>query len=190
MFSLCFWGRLQWLNDRRHHAARDQRSGRFSTLEWTEDVDEDLEDSDSAGQKTSDPLKMSSTLYTKQTIDTVNLLDPRQIPYDLVVRILERLCFESAEHADYSHAVLIFLPGLQEIRKMHDALVDHGVFGNPNAFRLFPLHSTISSEGQSAVFDIPPQGVRKIVMGESRGTFCSNAANSGSPGAATNIAGA
>jgi hypothetical protein len=121
---------------------------------------------------------MSSTLYSKQTIDTVNLLDPRQIPYDLVVRILERLCFESAEHADYSHAVLIFLPGLQEIRKMHDALVDHDVFGNPNAFRLFPLHSTISSEGQSAVFDIPPQGVRKIVMGESRGTFCSNAANS------------
>jgi ATP-dependent RNA helicase DHX29 len=134
-------------------------------LEWAED-DGVSDDSDSAGSKPSDPLKLSSSLYSRRTIDTVNLLDPRQIPYDLVVRILETLCLESAQHADYSHAVLIFLPGLQEIRKMHDALVDHNVFGNPNAFVLFPLHSTISSEGQSAVFDIPPPGIRKIVIGE------------------------
>jgi ATP-dependent RNA helicase DHX29 len=83
------------------------------------------------------------------------------------VRVLERLCLEPAgEYSQYSHAILIFLPGLQEIRKMHDALVDHKVFGNSDAFILFPLHSTISSEGQSVVFDIPPQGIRKIVIGE------------------------
>ncbi len=131
-------------------------------MEWADDDD----DSDDTESKGSDPLKLSSSLYSRQTIDTVNLLDPRQIPYELVVRVLERLCLEEGEYVQFSHAILIFLPGLQEIRKMHDALVEHKVFGNPDAFILFPLHSTISSEGQSAVFDIPLQGVRKIVIGE------------------------
>ncbi len=142
--------------------ARDQRTGRFATLEWTEDGVNSEEESDA--EKPADPLKLSAAHYSKKTIDTVNLLDPRQIPYGLIVRILEVLCLESAEHQDYSQAILIFLPGLQEIRKMHDALADHRVFGHPDAFQLFPLHSTISSEGQSAVFDIPPPGIRKIVM--------------------------
>ena len=64
-----------------------------------------------------------------------------------------------------SAAVLIFLPGLGEIRKLHDTLSDHKRFGS-NEFRLYPLHSTLSSENQGAVFEIPPYGVRKIVICE------------------------
>lgn len=43
-------------------------------------------------------------------------------------------------------------------------LLEHPYFGS-EAFRIFPLHSTISSESQSLVFEIPPPGVRKIVIG-------------------------
>ncbi len=45
-------------------------------------------------------------------------------------------------------------------------LTEHPSFGGPN-FRIYPLHSTLSSENQGAVFDIPPSHVRKIVIGES-----------------------
>lgn len=56
------------------------------------------------------------------------------------------------------------MPGLAEIRRLHDALSDHPSFGS-DAFYIYPLHSTISSEDQSAAFNIPPPGVRKIVIG-------------------------
>jgi len=56
------------------------------------------------------------------------------------------------------------MPGLGEIRRLNDILVEHPFFGS-NAFKLYPLHSTLSSESQGAVFDLPPPGVRKIVIG-------------------------
>jgi len=101
--------------------------------------------------------------YSPQTVATVNLLDERQIPYELIVRMLERLCFEEDAYIAYSAAILVFMPGLNEIRRLHDMLLSHDLFSN-EAFRIFPLHSTISSEGQGAVFEIPPTGVRKIVI--------------------------
>lgn len=127
-------------------------------LEWEENADES-DDEDSA----QDPSKLSSTRYSAQTVSTVNLLDSRQIPYELIVRLLERVCFEDPALQPFSAAVLVFMPGLAEIRKLNDMLSGHQEFGR-GVFKIYPLHSTISSEGQSAVFDIPPEGVRKIVI--------------------------
>jgi ATP-dependent RNA helicase DHX29 len=95
----------------------------------------------------------------------VNLLDSRQIPYDLIVRLLERICYEDPNLVPFSAATLVFMPGLAEIRKLNDMLQGHPAFGSGD-FVVYPLHSTISSEGQSAVFEIPPQGIRKIVICE------------------------
>jgi ATP-dependent RNA helicase DHX29 len=127
-------------------------------LEW-----EEADDSDAESQE--DPTKLSSTKYSASTVSTVNLLDSRQIPYDLIVRLLETICIESVEYQPFSAAVLIFMPGLAEIRKLNEMLQVHGHFGSAE-YSIFPLHSTISSEGQGAVFDIPPPGVRKIVICE------------------------
>jgi ATP-dependent RNA helicase DHX29 len=66
--------------------------------------------------------------------------------------------------SSYAQAILIFLPGINEIRKLHDLIVDHNKLGNAQYYKIYPLHSTISSENQGAVFDIPPQGMRKIVL--------------------------
>jgi ATP-dependent RNA helicase DHX29 len=103
--------------------------------------------------------------YSPSTISTLNLIDERVIPYDLVLRLLEKTCFEDPAYIPMSAAVLVFLPGLGEIRRLHDVLTAHPHFGS-EAFRLYPLHSTLSSENQGAVFDIPPVGVRKIVIGK------------------------
>lgn len=63
----------------------------------------------------------------------------------------------------YPGAVLIFMPSLDSIRKMVDLLEAHPVFGT-TSFEIYPLHSSVSSESQGRVFNVPPKGVRKIVV--------------------------
>lgn len=103
--------------------------------------------------------------YSPLTERTIELLDERVIPFDLIVRLLEHLCFKDRSLSLFSSAVLIFMPGLAEIRRMTDLLSDHPSFGQDSLFRVYPLHSTLSSENQNAVFDVPPAGMRKIVVG-------------------------
>ncbi|KAG8705553.1 hypothetical protein FRC08_001613 [Ceratobasidium sp. 394] len=130
-------------------------------LEWSEEtaaVDEDDEDGESATA----PVKLGKQ-YSKSTISTIDRLDERRIPYDLILRLLEKICLENTVHSQYSAAVLVFLPGLGEIRQLTDMLGAHREFGT-QSFRIYPLHSALPSENQTAVFEIPPPGVRKIVV--------------------------
>ena len=41
---------------------------------------------------------------------------------------------------------------------------EKATFGNPKQFVVYPLHSTLTSKEQRAIFNRPPQGVRKIVI--------------------------
>ncbi len=130
-------------------------------VDWSEDLaGVDDEDSDTVHEN----VKLGKK-YTPNTANTINLLDERLIPYDLILCLLERICFHEAAYMSYSSAVLIFMPGIGEIRRLNDLLTEHPDFGSDD-FRIYPLHSTLSSENQGAVFDIPPSGVRKIVIGE------------------------
>lgn len=102
--------------------------------------------------------------YSAETTATINILDERLVPYDLIIRLLERICFDDPSYASYSCAILIFMPGLAEIRRLSDIFSEHPAFGSDD-FKIYPLHSMLSSEHQSAVFDVPPPGIRKIVIG-------------------------
>ncbi|KAK0506080.1 P-loop containing nucleoside triphosphate hydrolase protein [Armillaria luteobubalina] len=128
-------------------------------IDWSEDLaGVDDEDSDTVHES----VKLGKK-YTSNTTTTINLLDERLIPYDLILCLLERICFHEVAYMSYSSAVLIFMPGIGEIRRLNDLLTEHPDFGSDD-FRIYPLHSTLSSENQGAVFDIPPSGVRKIVI--------------------------
>lgn len=104
------------------------------------------------------------TRYSSRTVSMMNLLDERMIPYDLIMRLLESVCFEHA-YVRYSAAILIFLPGIAEIRRLNDLLSENSAFGSDHDFVIYLLHSSISSENQAAVFEVPPPGIRKIVLG-------------------------
>ena len=104
------------------------------------------------------------TRYSPKTVSTINLLDERVIPYDLIMCLLEFVCFKPV-YAKYSPAILVFLPGIAEIRRLNDLLAEHAVFGSSYDFVIYLLHSSISSENQAAVFEVPPLGIRKIVLG-------------------------
>ncbi|KAH9944510.1 P-loop containing nucleoside triphosphate hydrolase protein [Epithele typhae] len=140
---------------------KDKFSRTKARQDWSEETAAAEDDDEDQGQQEKITLEKR---YSPETISTVNLLDERLIPYDLIVRLLERICFEDPSYESYSAATLIFMPGMGEIRRLNDMLVEHRSFGDESQFRIYPLHSTISSDQQGAVFDIPPPGVRKIVI--------------------------
>ncbi|KAF8559205.1 P-loop containing nucleoside triphosphate hydrolase protein [Imleria badia] len=148
---------------KRRHSRFYQRKGR---TDWDEStvIDEDEDTTLIEGESNVKiPISVEKR-YSPLTERTVELLDERAIPYDLIVRILEHLCFKNRSLLPFSSAVLIFMPGLAEIRRMSDLLSEHPSFGQESPFRVYPLHSTLSSENQNAVFDVPPAGMRKIVV--------------------------
>lgn len=131
-----------------------------SRNDWSEDIVAHDDEDDETVQEN---VKLEKR-YSTATATTINNLDERLIPYDLIIRLLERICFEDEEYGSFASAVLIFMPGMGEIRRLNDLLNEHTQFGAENGFKIYPLHSTLSSENQGAVFDIPPAGVRKIVI--------------------------
>lgn len=116
---------------------------------------------------------ISTTLagYSKETKVALSKIDLYQIPYDLVMKLIEAVA-TNPDYVDYSKAILVFLPGIAEIRRLNDHLLGHPMFGggissrgdNHRHWVIYPLHSTIASEEQEAAFLVPPPGVRKIVL--------------------------
>ena len=139
-------------------------------IDWSEEPSPDDDDEDSSGPATGTPTLEKR--YSQRTKTTISLYDERMLPYELIVKLLEYICFQGPYQA-MSAAILIFMPGLGEIRRLNDILTDHPNFGSEHEFIIHPLHSTTSSDQQGAVFNIPPQGTRKIVIGECRPIFLS-----------------
>lgn len=61
-------------------------------------------------------------------------------------------------------AILVFLPGWQEISEVSALLENTPPFSNGSKFYILPLHSGIPSKDQRRVLQRPPLGVRKIVL--------------------------
>lgn len=102
--------------------------------------------------------------YAPSTRATLEVLDEHQINMDLIVLLLLQICWQNPALVQrFSSAILIFLPSLDSIRKLTELLESHPFFGT-ESFQIFPLHSSISNENQSLVFQVPPRGVRKIVI--------------------------
>ncbi|XP_033150642.1 putative ATP-dependent RNA helicase DHX57 [Drosophila busckii] len=102
--------------------------------------------------------------YSKTTAKSIYLMEPMMINPELVESVLRHIV--AGDH-DWPRegSILVFLPGFQEIRAIHDALTDSAMF-SPRAgkFLLLPLHSALSGEDQAAVFKRSPAGRRKIVL--------------------------
>ncbi|KAL6718453.1 hypothetical protein ACLMJK_004543 [Lecanora helva] len=63
-------------------------------------------------------------------------------------------------------AILVFLPGLAEITKVQETLMDNNLganFRDESKYKIFMLHSSIAAS-QNTVFDPVPEGCRKIIL--------------------------
>jgi ATP-dependent RNA helicase DHX29 len=117
------------------------------------------DDDEITSEKSGIPAKLPG--YSPATRNVLSTYDEYAIDYDLIVRLVEAVAYDP-QLSRFSSAVLVFLPGIAEIRQLNDMLTSHPSFSSN--WLIYPLHSTISSEDQQAAFLLPPPGVRKIVI--------------------------
>lgn len=124
------------------------------------DLDDDLVDE--VVETSSKPELLKSLKgYSNRTRNTLAQLDEYQIPFDLIVQLISNIA-TGQQYYKYSQAILVFLPGIAEIRALNDLLLGDKAFASN--WLIYPLHSSIASEEQEAAFLIPPPGYRKIVL--------------------------
>lgn len=126
------------------------------------DLDDDV---DIDNTTLSDSAKAENTKslrgYSNKTRNTIAQIDEYRIDFELVTQLLAKIATDTRFEM-YSKAILVFLPGIGEIRQLNDMLVGHPQFSS--SWYVYPLHSTIASEDQEAAFLVPPPGTRKIVL--------------------------
>jgi Helicase conserved C-terminal domain len=86
--------------------------------------------------------------------------DDEQIDTTLLLEVLHYINKSSVGEG----AVLVFLPGWQEISEFTMLIESTPPFNNRAKFLILPLHSGIPSTDQRKVLRRPPPGVRKIVL--------------------------
>ena len=102
---------------------------------------------------------------------SMDRVDEKVLNYDLIEDVLMALLgrvncpFPLPEGGSPSRGgVLIFLPGLGEIRSLIERLNGSRHFSNKDKFEIIPMHSTLSSRDQRRLFQPSPTGCRKIII--------------------------
>ncbi|XP_053330262.1 3'-5' RNA helicase YTHDC2 [Spea bombifrons] len=87
--------------------------------------------------------------------------DDEKVDLDLVTHILFNICQSSD-----SGAILIFLPGYDEIVGLRDRILfdDKRFADNTHRYQVFTLHSNMQTSDQKKVLKTPPAGIRKIIL--------------------------
>lgn len=88
------------------------------------------------------------------------MYDDEQINTELLLEVLHYITKSS--HGE--GAILVFLPGWQEISEVGMLLENTVPFNNRSKYMVLPLHSGIPSQDQRKVLRRPPPGCRKIVL--------------------------
>ncbi|KAL3473615.1 P-loop containing nucleoside triphosphate hydrolase protein [Aspergillus californicus] len=121
--------------------------------------DEDEDEESSQGETTGAVATLDT--YSKQTRETVLNFDEYRLDYQLIRRLLLKIA-TAPEMEYYSKAILVFLPGMAEIRRLNDELLSEPTF--QRGWIVHALHSSIASDEQERAFNVPPEGMRKIVI--------------------------
>ncbi|KAK8108700.1 helicase associated domain-containing protein [Apiospora sp. TS-2023a] len=124
------------------------------------DLDDDPAENDKDAGSARDAVK-DLRQYSAKTRNTLAQFDEYQIDPELIVQLIGRISVDP-QYIPYSKAILVFLPGIAEIRALNDFLLGEPFFQKD--WEVFPLHSTIATEDQERAFLVPPPGVRKIVL--------------------------
>lgn len=105
--------------------------------------------------------------YSDKTLNSLMIVDETIINLDLIQRLVIHILTldNTIISGDNVGAILIFVPGLADIRNVIDTLNERPEISNSNSnVRVFPLHSSLTSQEQSRVFQILPNRGRKIIV--------------------------
>ncbi|KAK1304527.1 putative pre-mRNA-splicing factor ATP-dependent RNA helicase [Acorus calamus] len=102
----------------------------------------------------------SKSAEKEQLLDKyLSSINPELIDTVLIERLLRKICSDSQEGA-----ILVFLPGWDDINQTRERLLASPFFRDSSKFVILSLHSMIPSAEQKKVFKRPPVGVRKIIL--------------------------
>ncbi|XP_061734517.1 ATP-dependent DNA/RNA helicase DHX36 [Nerophis ophidion] len=97
--------------------------------------------------------------YSHNTITALEMLDADdKIDLELIVALIRHIVLNEGDGA-----ILVFLPGWDNISSLNDLLMAQQMFRS-ESFVIIPLHSLMPTVNQTQVFKRPPPGVRKIVI--------------------------
>ncbi|XP_057259847.1 3'-5' RNA helicase YTHDC2 isoform X1 [Pezoporus wallicus] len=87
--------------------------------------------------------------------------DDEKVDLDLIMHLLYNICSSSD-----AGAILIFLPGYDEIVSLRDRILfdDKRFADNAHRYQVFMLHSNMQTLDQKKVLKSPPSGIRKIIL--------------------------
>ena len=93
--------------------------------------------------------------------------DPDEVDLDLAQELIHWILRNRAEEMQRESggpagAILVFLPGWNEISQLRDQLAADARFGAD--VLVLPLHSMVPPSEQKRVFQRPPRGVKKVVL--------------------------
>ncbi|POS84595.1 hypothetical protein EPUL_002221 [Erysiphe pulchra] len=126
------------------------------------DLDEDLDRSDlNLSNLTRIEVNKALKGYSNRTRNTIAQIDEYRIEFELMVQLIVKIATDDRLEI-FSKAILVFLPGIGEIRQLNDMLAGHPFF--LSNWHIYALHSTIANEDQEAAFLVPPPGSRKIIL--------------------------
>jgi HrpA-like RNA helicase len=103
--------------------------------------------------------------------------DDSQVDYDIVQSLLQYIVTSEfakmfattgGNHQETTSggggSILIFMPGWDDISKMHRILSSHPLFGNTSKYKLIQLHSGIPKKDQREIFVPVPKNQHKIIL--------------------------
>ncbi|NXB97960.1 DHX36 helicase, partial [Orthonyx spaldingii] len=103
-------------------------------------------------------LRQLQDRYSASTIDALEMMDDDKVDLDLVAALIRHIVLEEEDGA-----ILVFLPGWDNISTLHELLMSQLMFKS-DRFIIIPLHSLMPTVNQTQVFKKTPPGVRKIVI--------------------------
>ncbi|NXH85226.1 DHX36 helicase, partial [Edolisoma coerulescens] len=103
-------------------------------------------------------LRQLQGRYSASTIDALEMMDDDKVDLDLVAALIKHIVLEEEDGA-----ILVFLPGWDNISTLHELLMSQAMFKS-DRFIIIPLHSLMPTVNQTQVFKKTLPGVRKIVI--------------------------
>lgn len=97
--------------------------------------------------------------YPRSVIAELKKPESEVFNLDLIEQLLRYICKTDKANG----AVLVFVPGWEQISKLHSQMISSGSFPETK-YLLIPLHSMMPTVNQRDVFERPPAGKRKIII--------------------------
>ncbi|XP_008451835.2 DExH-box ATP-dependent RNA helicase DExH6 isoform X3 [Cucumis melo] len=101
----------------------------------------------------------SNSKEERQLIGAYLAKNSNSVDVRLLEQLLGKICLDSKEGA-----ILVFLPGWDDISKTRERLSINPLFKDASKFLIISLHSMVPSKEQKKVFRRPPPGCRKIIL--------------------------